>query len=1019
MRHFKAAAVGAALSIFCTFILLTAAYARADEPIARAFDISAQSLASALSEFARQSHQEILFTPEVVADKASSGARGMMQPLAALQLLLKDSGLAFTTTPNGAILVGAPPVSAAAHVSSDAKNVVPKAAGKSSSRGTLSQNEGEGKSVWERFRLSRAAPRAAADDSSQAEQGERASRSSSAPIEEVIVTGSRLNQSAQDSAVPVSVYTRKQIDDSGTSTVTEFLNTLPQVSVQTTTDGLQGASSGTKTVQLRGLPVGTTLILINGRRVESQSGFNSTGYFNLNNIPLAAIERIEVLPTGSSAVYGGDALGGVVNIILKQDFAGFEGSARYGVVGDGGPGNQQYSFAAGWKSSDWSLSITGQYAKAGELSGNERWPLSNQDFRAYGGIDSRYTYANPANVCSANGQKLPGLDASCAGVPAGSTGVGMVPTDFASTAGVLNTTSLYSYSSIIPRSEQYGTFIFATYQVSSSTQLFAETMYSHFSEQLNNFPPIASFSVPAAAINNPFGVNLTVSDLLTDLGRSVNDISQDYVRQLVGARGTVASKWSWELAAWKSRDRDDYRSPYATQNTAAISTALGAGTFNPFQDGSQASSTVLSSLFTPGISNYSGTMKTVNGFARGPLVELPSGTVEAVIGAEYEWDSLYRYTANTTLDLRRANKSAFTEIRIPILPNRSTPAAGDILSAQLAARYDDYSDFGNRTSPQGAIEFRPVSSLLMRAVYSTAFMPPGLINLATSLNVNYQTVVRDPLRGGQNETVTATCCGNAALQPQTGVSKALSVVYSPEAIEGLEISLMDWSIRLKNGTSRPAIAYLVNNPDVFPGRVVRSAASPGDPYSVGPIVAIDSSAANFGFINESGVDLAINWRLQTSLGEFTPTVAATEVYRYEFLLSPGGVVMSGLSQANDTANYAPRWKGTLGLGWKRDSLSLGVDGRYTGSFKDVTDRTGDPRTLGNFWYVDATARYQLGSSLAPHSPYWSTLSVLAGATNLFNKAPPYSDYQFGTIGYNPYSYEIQGRAFCVQASVKL
>src|SRR5258708_4620276 len=118
MRQLKAAAVGTALSVFCTFILLTAAYARADGPAARPFDISPQSLATALREFARQSQQEILFTPDVVAQRLSSGVRGTLQPLVALTMLLKDSGVSFTTTPNGAILVGVPPGSAAAPLSS-------------------------------------------------------------------------------------------------------------------------------------------------------------------------------------------------------------------------------------------------------------------------------------------------------------------------------------------------------------------------------------------------------------------------------------------------------------------------------------------------------------------------------------------------------------------------------------------------------------------------------------------------------------------------------------------------------------------------------------------------------------------------------------------------------------------------------------------------------------------------------------------------------------------------------------
>src|SRR6266853_1242703 len=171
MRQLKAAAVGAVLSIFCTFILLTAAYARADEPAARPFDIGPQSLAAALSEFARQSHEEILFAPDVVAQKLSSGVRGTMQPLAALKLLLKDSGLAFTTTPNGAILVGAPSGSAVNPLSSGEE----RAAGEDSSRENQSQDGAQKKSFWNRFLVAQVDQGKAASEASVERKEEQAS----------------------------------------------------------------------------------------------------------------------------------------------------------------------------------------------------------------------------------------------------------------------------------------------------------------------------------------------------------------------------------------------------------------------------------------------------------------------------------------------------------------------------------------------------------------------------------------------------------------------------------------------------------------------------------------------------------------------------------------------------------------------------------------------------------------------------------------------------------------------------
>src|SRR5882757_2014410 len=167
MRQLEAAAVGTALSVFCTFILLTAAYAHADAPAARPFDISSQSLATALREFARQSQQEILFAPDVVAQKLSSGVRGTLKPLAALTLLLKDSGVSFTTTPNGAILVGAPPGSAAAPLSS----VEEKTA----------------------FRLARAgSPRA--DSAPGAVNEARTAKQQAVVLEEIVVTATKRSQ---------------------------------------------------------------------------------------------------------------------------------------------------------------------------------------------------------------------------------------------------------------------------------------------------------------------------------------------------------------------------------------------------------------------------------------------------------------------------------------------------------------------------------------------------------------------------------------------------------------------------------------------------------------------------------------------------------------------------------------------------------------------------------------------------------------------------------------------------------
>src|SRR6202007_1519215 len=150
-----------------------------------------------------------------------------------------------------------------------------------------------------------------------------------AQSEEIVVTGTRLELSKGEGPQEVQVYTEETIRRSGQTTVGDFLNTLPGVSLIVDPGSLQTAGFATS-VRLHGLPLGTTLVLIDGRRMETTSAAAFDDVFDLNNVPLAAIERIEVLPQGSSAIYGSDAIAGVVNIILKKDFEGFAGTAKYG-----------------------------------------------------------------------------------------------------------------------------------------------------------------------------------------------------------------------------------------------------------------------------------------------------------------------------------------------------------------------------------------------------------------------------------------------------------------------------------------------------------------------------------------------------------------------------------------------------------------------------------------------------------------------------------------------------------------
>jgi iron complex outermembrane recepter protein len=154
-----------------------------------------------------------------------------------------------------------------------------------------------------------------------------------AVLEEVIVTGSRIPLATQERAQDVKIFPRADIDRSGQTTLTDFLNTIPDVSVASTENLFQNVVGGTS-VTLHGLPVGTTLVLLNGRRVQSSpaqaQGGSGNAFFDLNNVPFAAVDRVEIISEGSSAVYGSDAIGGVVNIVLNDNFDGLDTKLTYG-----------------------------------------------------------------------------------------------------------------------------------------------------------------------------------------------------------------------------------------------------------------------------------------------------------------------------------------------------------------------------------------------------------------------------------------------------------------------------------------------------------------------------------------------------------------------------------------------------------------------------------------------------------------------------------------------------------------
>jgi iron complex outermembrane receptor protein len=990
--------------------------------IRRPTNIPAQALGSALEALAKDRNFQVVYVTEELNGLRTYGAVGEFTSEEALKQLLAGTGMTFRYLDENTVTI----VRSINSSSNSGAAASPDTTPPPASTPGDSQQEGK-KSSSEQFRVAQVDQGQTANPSPVEQKEEQTSQRKPTQVEEIVVTGSRLPQTSKETATPVTILTREDIDDTGAQSVADALNTLSQVSVNSTLAPETGGSTGGSTVQLRGLPGGTTLVLLNGRRVESTGLQAST--FNLNSIPLAAVERIEVLPEGSSAIYGGDALGGVVNIILKKSFSGLALDARYGQADEYSERDESLIWGVAGNRGD--LAVIGSYQSNNALPAGARELSGNLDFRPYGGPDNRVTYTPLANIYSLNGQNLPGLNAQFAAVPLGFTGKPTIQ-EFRSTAGTLNTGSQYvDVASQIPASQQYGVFVNGDYHLTDKVDAFTEILYSRFRFQNTNnlnaltFGEYGQFTATASNPYNPFGVPVGVDLAFTGLPPQCYCIDEDFLRPLVGLRGSLGSSWDWEVAGWTSNDWDTQSfAPVIdpAKASAALASSNPATALNVFVDGPPGSPALLNSLLAP-TSAYTfdsrGALQSINGFLRGPLLNLPAGSIQALIGAEYEHNTLNFSSFGTVANAARGRYAGFSEVKIPIISNHAQLDSGQILSLSGALRYDHYSDVGSHVSGQTGLELRPLQSLLLRAEYSTAFKPGGLLDLFAPQQTFPGVLISDSQRGGQSYLVTGIEGGNPNLKPETGWSTSIGLVFSPPWSEGLIASVTDWRTHLVNGFITPDINYLIANPTAFPGTVIRSPPTAQDIANglPGLIQSINISEVNFGFLDLEGVDFKAQWRIGSTFGELQPMLTATDTYRYLVNDSPNSPTTNNVSVANYTA-FAPRWKGSLGLKWKLKDIQATAIGRYVGSYQDYGPLpNGTTATLGNVWYLDANIRYELGNRFAPNNTYLRGTYVVLSGVNLLNRLPDYSTFN-PFIGYDPAEYDIRGRLVSVQAVVK-
>ncbi len=956
-------------------------------------NIEPQSLETALLQFSKQSGVRIMLASSSAGNHTSPGVSGTLRASVALTTLLDDSGLGYKEDGDDVLVR---PVGAKQRRIASASDY--ETAPASSSRTPVSSDTVSGADAL--------LTADSAGDSSSDGKG-------TGKVQEVVVTGSRLLSQSENRPQEVNVYSRERIDQSGQSTVTDFLNTLPEVSVGSPETGVGALTGGATTVRLHGLPAGNTLVLLNGRRLETSGLFGTSDVFDLNNIPLAAVERIEILPQGSSAVYGSDAIAGVVNIILRSDFKGAEADVKYSSAKD--LPEWDTSLALGKKWERGSVSVIGTFVNRGTLLGTERPLSADNDYTAYGGPDERVAFCNLGNVYFPKGYTLNGKSVPYAAVPAGYSGAPTVQ-EFNGTAGVLNQCSGFAEIPIVPHTRREGAFLEGHYDLTDSIELFTELLYSHTSQQIIHYPPDLyaqgseyQYTVGASNPYNPFGQAVGVGYSFSSLS-SIYSVDTNFFRPLLGIRGSLPNDWTWEAAAWNARDEERYDRPNSVA-TQALKTALSSNdpniAINPFGTGPAGSPQLLQSLWADDVYRDVGQTTSASGFVRGSLFSLPGGKVDAVVGAEYNRDMLdtSEIKGGATVPSTAYSRNAyagFAEVRVPIIGKLDGSSAGNYLSLTAAGRYDHYNDFGGKATPQVGLVWRPFESLTARGSFSKAFKAPPLTYLYQPQISSAGGSVKDPTTGAQEVIPTQVTGGNPNLKAETGKSHSYGLEYASYTFPGFKMSVTQWDDDEINSIQHLSLQNVVTNEALFPQDVIRG--------PNGNITEVFATYVNFGEVHVEGLDYAASYKLPTRVGDWSASANVTDTYHFTSSITPKAPSVNGVSAGQDSGVWAPRWKGVAAITWGQGSWTAVIDGRYTGEYQDYDATT----KIGNFWLFDVNAKYVLDQ----RSEILRGSYIAGGVRNLFNRAPQYSNFDAGLNGYDPTQADIIGRTFYIQVGAK-
>jgi outer membrane receptor protein involved in Fe transport len=988
---------------------LTASTAVVAAPVAFDLDIPAGSLGAALTAFERQTRLEILYNPKIVEGRVSPAVKGRLSPDAALKRLVQNADIAVIWSGPNTITLR------------------PR---------TLTVGSGSGAPVQTVRQDPPPAP--AGEVAEPSEVTERL-----APPAEVVVIGTHI-RGLQANASPTVEVTRDDLTRLGDATVADALARLPQnfggtanpVAAQIGSDRTATNTMAAEGVNLRGLGPGATLVLLNGHRMAGTGIMGNIA--DVSSIPTSAVDHVDVLLDGASAIYGSDAVGGVVNIVTRKDFDGAETIVRYGEAEGGYAPLLQVAQTVGTTWDGGHALLSYQHQRQGDLPASARKYTANSDLTALGGSNYDTNESSPGNILTLNASRTAYVSAFA--LPAGS-GLGLTPSSFI--AGATNYQNTRLDTVVSPNQTSDGVYLSAAQTLDPKTNI---TLDGRFNQRDFNSRSAASQTILTVTPTNPYYVspNGAASELI---GYSAADsLGPIQARGSLRAYDLVVGVDRDLFGSWRLSADVDVSGVHGARrvsnelNSSHLSEALGSTPDNP----ATAFSTSADGFFNPyGTSNSKAVLAFVgDGYSTeadddqvltsdlqidGALFTLPGGVVKAAFGgqfrherAEFLTDAVTTATPFVTggTPYARDVAAVYGELNIPLVGTGNRLPGLESLTLSVAGRVEHYDDVGSTANPKIGVIWVPVKDVTIHASYGTSFRAPTLYEL------HYNPVIA----AGAIPSPTGTTLslveygGNPNLKPETATSWTAGGEWRPHQAPGLTLGATWFKIDYTNRIDDPgssALATVLINPaySVLVHKV--DPTNPADIAEVKSLIAqsASSSAALFppsaygAIINANYLNVAtlevdgvdFNARYAATLGQDRVSLAATATYLADYKQQT--TTASALTQFVSTPGEPVDWRGRATLDWMHGPFDTAFTVNWVNQYRDPVSQ----RTIDAWTTADLTATWRAPETTGP----MQGLTFSAAIQNLFDADPPFYNSPFG-VGFDPANANPFGRIWSVQ-----